>query len=363
MRDAWSVSDLRNWAQDLLRSYRVVAPVAGPNGPVWDEVQDAGDILWDYGRTASSPRAWMLPRSETLFRYDVGANPPAIEEAPCEAKPTVLLLLRPCDVAGLRALDAVMRWDIEDEPYEARRAATRFVALGCNEPASPESCFCESAGVDPRWAADADVMITRLDAPEDAAFRVASLTRAGGEILAGAPAAVSEERAESRPIGTVAVDVEGARAWMRGHFDDPFWAKATEACLGCGTCAFVCPSCHCYDIVDEGDWRRGERVRFWDSCAFDHFTLHASGHNPRPHQWNRWRQRIYHKLLFYPDKFGRLLCTGCGRCVEACPAGMDLVEILMEIAGKTDGGEEERAAGMGETADRGATVGKEGAAG
>jgi ferredoxin len=334
MGDQWSVSDLKAWTKGLLGSYRVVAPVAGPNGPVWDEIQDAEDIVWDYGRTAASPRAWLLPRSETLFRYDVGANPPEIVEAEVQARPTILLLLRPCDVAGLRALDAVMRWDYSDEPFEARRKATLFAALGCDVPASPDACFCEAAGIDPHWATGADVMISRVDASGGVSYRVASLTDRGKEILSGAPAELSTVKPESKPIGTAAVDIEQARAWMRSHFDDPEWQKVTEACLGCGTCAFVCPSCHCFDIVDEGDWRRGERVRFWDSCAFDNFTQHASGHNPRARQSSRWRQRIYHKFVYYPDKFGRLLCTGCGRCVDACPAGMDLIEILQGVAGK-----------------------------
>jgi ferredoxin len=75
-------------------------------------------------------------------------------------------------------------------------------------------------------------------------------------------------------------------------------------------------------------------MRNWDSCAFSVFTVHASGHNPRPRQWNRYRQRIYHKFIYYPDKFGRILCTGCGRCVEACPAGLDLIEVLADLAAR-----------------------------
>lgn len=338
MGDQWSIADLMAWTGSLLGKYRVVAPVSGPNGPVWDEIRSPDDVVWDYGRSSVSPRAWMIPRSESLFSYDVGTNSPEIVEPPIEAKPTIMLLLRPCDVAGLRALDCVMRWDYEDEPYEARRKATVFVALGCNAPPSPETCFCESAGLNPRWTDEADVMITRLPDQGGARYHVAGLSDAGRETLAGAPAELSDAKPDGKPIGTVPIDLDAARAWMRGHFDDPSWQKTTEACLGCGTCAFVCPSCHCFDIVDEGDWRRGERVRFWDSCNFDHFTQHASGHNPRPRQWNRWRQRVYHKMLFYPDKFGRLLCTGCGRCVEACPAGMDLIEILQGSAAKAKEG-------------------------
>jgi ferredoxin len=51
-------------------------------------------------------------------------------------------------------------------------------------------------------------------------------------------------------------------------------------------------------------------------------------------QWNRFRQRVYHKFVYYPDKFGRILCTGCGRCIEACPARMDLIEILEGLTAK-----------------------------
>lgn len=328
MTEHWTLADLKSFAHSLLETHRVIAPVAGATGPVWGEIVDPEDIVWDYGRTAISPRNWLIPRCETLFRYDVGSNPPTLEEPALETRPTALLLLRACDVAGLRALDAVMRWDYEDEPYEARRNATLFVALGCSAPPSPECCFCESAGLDPGWSDEADVMICPVAGERGPRYAVHALTEAGRSQLANAPGPVASERAETKPIGTVKVDVERARTWMRERFEDPSWDRISEACMGCGTCAFVCPSCHCFDVVDEGDWRRGERVRFWDSCAFDHFTAHASGHNPRPRQANRYRQRIYHKFIYYPDKFGRLLCTGCGRCVDACPGGVDLVEIL-----------------------------------
>jgi len=35
-----------------------------------------------------------------------------------------------------------------------------------------------------------------------------------------------------------------------------------------------------------------------------------------------------HKFSIYPRRFDAWLCTGCGRCARACPAGMDLPEIL-----------------------------------
>ena len=38
-------------------------------------------------------------------------------------------------------------------------------------------------------------------------------------------------------------------------------------------------------------------------------------------QAQRQRQRIYHKFHIYPEKFGAVLCTGCGNCTRNCPVG------------------------------------------
>jgi formate hydrogenlyase subunit 6/NADH:ubiquinone oxidoreductase subunit I len=334
MADLWTLDDLKKWTKGLMATHRVVAPVAGPAGYEWAEVDDPEKVAWEYTKTAVSPREWLIPKHEVLFKYDLRHNPPTLEEPPLEAKPTVILLLRPCDVAGLRSLDAVMRWDYKEEGYEARHAATTLVSLGCNEPASKESCFCESVGLDAHFAKESDVAVERMEGKGGAGYRVIVLTDKGKELTKNAPGKTETTPPEPRRIGTISVDVEKLTGWMKDHFDDPVWQEVSEACLGCGACAYLCPSCHCFDVVDEGDWRRGERVRNWDSCGFSLFTAHATGHNPRPRQWNRYRQRIYHKFLYYPQKFDRLLCTGCGRCVDVCPGGMDLIEVLQTITAK-----------------------------
>jgi ferredoxin len=124
------------------------------------------------------------------------------------------------------------------------------------------------------------------------------------------------------------------KEWLEKNFSHPYWDALALRCHGCGACAAVCPTCHCFDIDDEPEGiGHGTRRRNWDTCQTGRFTLHASGHNPREHQNARFRQRILHKFYVYPSKFGEVLCTGCGRCARACPAGMDLPEVLTSIAG------------------------------
>jgi ferredoxin len=76
------------------------------------------------------------------------------------------------------------------------------------------------------------------------------------------------------------------------------------------------------------------RRKTWDACGFGKFTNHASGHNPRDVQAKRYRNRIMHKFKYYDDKFGKTLCTGCGRCIRACPVGIDIAAVIEEINSK-----------------------------
>jgi ferredoxin len=46
---------------------------------------------------------------------------------------------------------------------------------------------------------------------------------------------------------------------------------------------------------------------------------------------------VLHKFSIYPERFGETLCTGCGRCAQACAAGQNLPEVLDQV---------ERAAGL-----------------
>ena len=81
------------------------------------------------------------------------------------------------------------------------------------------------------------------------------------------------------------LDME-AVAGSREGFEDPHWPAWSARCLGCGACAFTCPTCHCFDMVDEGDAvGRAPRVRNWDACQYD--DVHPARLGPQPRAGRR----------------------------------------------------------------------------
>ena len=45
----------------------------------------------------------------------------------------------------------------------------------------------------------------------------------------------------------------------------------------------------------------------------------AGGHSFRPKHGDRMRFKVMHKISDFKKRFGYQMCTGCGRCDDACP--------------------------------------------
>jgi ferredoxin len=125
------------------------------------------------------------------------------------------------------------------------------------------------------------------------------------------------------------LDQEVVAKKLEDIFDNTdFWTKMSAACLSCGICTFVCPTCYCFDICDDTLFGKGTRRRVWDACMFTDFTLEASGHNPRTQVYQRLRQKICHKYSYHIRKYGVISCVGCGRCTRHCPVNIDIYSIV-----------------------------------
>ena len=207
-----------------------------------------------------------------------------------------------------------------------RRQATTIVTLACRS--HDDHCFCTSVGLAPDSPRGADAMLLDLG---DGTFEVRCFT-AKGEALWNGQTKTANKVYQAPAGPEKVIDLDAIHALLANHFDSPDWQLLGLRCLGCGTCAFSCPTCHCFDIVDEGHVREGVRVRNWDTCQFGLYTQHASGHNPRSVQPQRQRNRIYHKFKNYRDRFGDWLCTGCGNCTRHCPVSLGVRPVLESSA-------------------------------
>jgi ferredoxin len=290
-------------------------------------LDSADQLLLDgFIRPANSIKEFVFPRHETLYNYRFKGK--QIELTPVEMPTTEQIIVgaKPCDALALPTLDSIFNWDSRDEFYDRRRELTTVVTVACRN--HDAHCFCTSLGSGPGDARGSDVLLVEIS-PDT--YEVRCLTEKGKRLFAGETTSSSEEGriAQGPPIQ---FNLDAVGEFLAGGYDRPEWQAATLRCLGCGACAYTCPTCHCFDIVDEGNVAGGVRARNWDACQYGMFTLHASGHNPRNNQAQRQRQRVHHKFQIYPEKFGEILCTGCGNCTRNCPVGLGILTVLKSIA-------------------------------
>jgi hypothetical protein len=57
----------------------------------------------------------------------------------------------------------------------------------------------------------------------------------------------------------------------------------------------------------------------------------AGGANPHKILGDRLQHRLLHKFVYYFDRYGKNMCVGCGRCVDADAGGMDIRSILKNL--------------------------------
>lgn len=329
----WQIKkdDLEKWVNQLGKDSRVIAPVAEDDLILFKEISSFSDMAQDYLNTNRSVKELFFPRTEHILLYDMEKDGSKIKGPDPEFPPTIVLGTRPCDAVGVSIMDKVFSTEYKDELYLSRRQAATVVSVAC--PQFDESCFCTSVGYSPNSTDGSDLLLTPMS---DGGYYVQAITEKGEKLIADGKAFfkkdVDKTKVKPTEAPPVRFNLKNIKPWLDGNFESDFWKRISLKCLGCGTCSYLCPSCHCFDIIDDASYKSGERIRNWDSCGFGLFTLHGSGHNPRPNQASRYRQRIMHKYKYYDENFGTGSCVGCGRCIRACPIDMNMVQILTEIS-------------------------------
>ncbi|NTV01439.1 MAG: 4Fe-4S ferredoxin [Chlorobiaceae bacterium] len=312
--------------------FTVLAPVKRSDLTRFDEVQGASEMSLDIVMPERTIKEHFFLQTEPLIRYEIKKQQIETEEMVPPERKRIFFGVRPCDAAGLDIDDPLFGWDYKDDYWFRRREKSVIVTIACTS--ADDFCMCTSVGLAPDSPKGSDVMLHPL--LDGRGWLVVPHTDRGKALLEPVSSILLEEAAEPAPVPAVPVkfDVNNVMAWLAepANFESQLWKEVSQRCIGCGSCTYLCPTCHCFDIQDEGDTYSGIRRKNWDSCSFAMFTMHTSGHNPRNTQSTRWRQRIMHKFNYYRGKFGVNSCSGCGRCTRQCPVDMGITETLHEIS-------------------------------
>lgn len=322
----------------IRKDFKLFAPVDCGEYHEFKEIENGEKPDLEAVNTHLSPKSAIYPQSQPMFNYTLDENEPdhhIMKEVKPDLSPRAIFGIRPCDAKSF--LIVRRNFDTEEykdpywiEPYEA----ATFVGMACSAPCS--TCFCTTAGCGPFNEEGLDLLL--IDA--ETCYYAKAITDKGEKLLETAgwltwvdePSidkeiadlkTAAENRIESK-VGTDRL----AHIETNDLYNAPIWEDVSFACINCGTCTYVCPTCWCFDIQDENCGSCGIRMRNWDSCMFPLFTKHGTGHNPRETKIHRVRQRFMHKLKYYVDKYDTgIQCVGCGRCIRSCPVNIDIRNI------------------------------------
>jgi sulfhydrogenase subunit beta (sulfur reductase) len=325
-----------SWIDSLKKNYRLIGPVRIGTQTVFKEINSSKELFMEYESTMLSPgKLFIYKPEEDLFRFRIHDEISVDEMIPVQEK-QIIIGVHPCDTNAILYLDRTFLGTFKDPYYEMRRRNTIIISLNCTQVS--QNCFCSSVGTGPFLTAREgyDILLTDF---EDA-YLVEIESRKAEKLfhIEGKRANVNDLKIKSEKEKSLlntfkkTINVRGLDTLFLKNMEHPVWQHiAEERCLSCTNCVMVCPTCFCYNIVDEQsiDCKTVNRFRQLDACQDIRFS-EVSGGNFRQTRSARLRQFVTHKLN-QKNQYGVIGTVGCGRCITWCPTGIDLTEITSVI--------------------------------
>jgi sulfhydrogenase subunit beta (sulfur reductase) len=337
--------DLPKFLERLKKQSIVIGPARKGGGTsrysqaTFMTINGVEDLVIDYESSMISPKTILFPDNQNLYAYEKKDEGISLKDlADIWEEERILFGLHPCDITALLRLDKVlMEGGIEDQSYQARREHTTIVGVTCK--GVKQSCFCNIVNAGPDLDAGYDILMTDLG---DRYFCKARSNKGKKLVSEEYFSDAGEEdrlkrRTELDKIRDALpdeLDLGRVCEAMPDSYDNHLWDEFSDRCLTCGACNMVCPTCHCFTIIDKVNWDRskGTRVLVWDSCHFERFARMSGDLNIREKKTSRFKHRLYDKFYYDLRRSGAVFCVGCGRCLEFCPSHIDIREALRKLA-------------------------------
>ena len=303
---------------------------------VFKEVTDFSQIDLDYTRTILPPKKIMLPPSINMFK----ANKDGYQEDFSHVSKKILFGVHACDIHGLLIMGRFYSYVYDDPYYSKARKNTLILGHSCWP---DENCLCKSTNthiVEEGY----DLFFTDL---EDIYLVWIGSSR-GDDLIRLRPELFDENitdkdiqsfihwREETDKAFQTEIDFTAMPDLVELKYNDPLWEKLGDACLACGSCSNVCPTCNCYNVLDKpvlGE-DSSEIQRCWDACTLENYSEVAGGENFRRKRSDRLKLWYTHKLQAYISKYGKPACVGCGRCIDTCPVDINVKTVAKALDGE-----------------------------
>ncbi len=297
-------------------------------------VTSRSEIDLDYQTTEYSAKTYFLPYNERLSTYRLGADDweQSIEY---RLQPRAIVGLHACDIHALLKLDRVMIRDSFPSPYYLSRRQNTFI-VGIDHEAC-EGGFCRSLGTD-TVTHGFDLFLTDLGdryfvaIDSDRGFTVLNRVAVRDVTDADGDDYLQVRRRIAASHGPI-VPMHNLPTILDLEFESRVWAAYGARCLGCGSCAMVCPTCYCYGVTEtvSMDGTSATKRKQLYACTLVDFAEVAGGHNFRPDRETRLKYRYYHQHRGFVEAYEEPKCVGCGRCGEVCLAGIKPPDVIRDL--------------------------------
>jgi len=286
-----------------------------------------GEIVYNEAKPASPLKIFFLPIRVNVTRVE-------------QAVGRIILIGAPaCDIEGLKLLDAIyIDEKYTDETYLSRRQNAIIIGAPCHK--TDENCHCTTCSVNP-WPGDGcdismsftgeDIILTPMSEKGTGFMNEINSLVNVGQLEAGDIDKITRlQEASAARLADKNNGLPGSEETGKlvNAAERSFWKEHSSKCVSCGACAAICPTCTCFLLIDRPGF---EKIKQQDTCQYPAFERVAGGEDPLRELSIRFHNRYMCKFVWKPERFGVLACTGCGRCIDACIAGISKNEVITEM--------------------------------